>query len=64
MRHFEPVVIRDLMRGDIVRGKASGLTYTVDGTYGTRATAVRSADITNADEWEVMRVDTSKPEPR
>ncbi len=40
-----------LCTGDVVIGKLSGLAYVVTANYGNRATAVRSVDITNPDEW-------------
>jgi hypothetical protein len=43
-----------LCLGDIVRGKVSGEAYVVTGNYGERVTAVRTADLTNPDEWEVI----------
>ena len=40
--------------GDIIRGKFSGTFYVVIGNYGDRVTAVNTADVTNADEWDLM----------
>lgn len=40
--------------GDIVRGRVSGVSYVVTGNYGGRVTAVRTAEITNPDEWELI----------
>lgn len=48
------VSIMDLQVGDIIRGRASGQIYVVSNTYGDRATAVRSQDVTNPSEWEVI----------
>jgi hypothetical protein len=45
----------DLKVGDVIRGKSSGRMYVVTANYGTRVTAVDSADVTNASEWEVLR---------
>ena len=55
--------INELQTGDIVRGKISHQTFTVVANYGTRATAVKVADITNPGEWEVYRED-GKENPR
>lgn len=54
--------INELQTGDIVRGKISHQTFTVVANFGTRATAVRVADITNPDEWQVLR-DDGKQKP-
>lgn len=45
---------KGLKPGTIVRGKSSGLSYVVTGNYGGRATAVRTVDLTNPDEWDVI----------
>lgn len=47
--------LSELAIGDIVIGKASAISYIVTANYGNRVTAVRSADITNPDEWMVIR---------
>ncbi len=46
--------VRDLQIGQIVKNVPDGIPYIVVGVYGERATAVRTADITNAIEWEVL----------
>lgn len=46
--------LRTLREGDIVRNKATGNAYIVTGNYGTHVTAVRTIDITNLDEWEII----------
>lgn len=46
--------LKKLSPGDIVRGKFSGVSYTVTGNYGGHITAIRTADITNPDEWELV----------
>lgn len=47
--------IGELKQGDIVRHKVyTDLVYVVHANYGTRATAVRTADITNPGEWEIL----------
>lgn len=43
-----------LDRGAIVRHKSLGDSYVVTANYGDRVTAVRSVDLTNPDEWEVV----------
>lgn len=53
---FEPVAaLHELKVGDVIRGRSSGRMYIVTANYGTRVTAVDSADVTNAPEWEVLR---------
>ena len=44
----------DLKRGDIVRGVGDARSYVVTGHYGNRATIVRTLDLTNPDEWELV----------
>ena len=46
---------KQLQEGDIVRGKSSGESYVVVANYGDRVTAIRVADMTNPDEWELVR---------
>lgn len=41
--------------GDIVQGRRSNQVWVVTGNYGGRATAVASADITNPDEFRLLR---------
>lgn len=56
-KEFKPLIsIFDLKDGDIVRGKMSKDVFIVTACYGTRVTAVRSQDITHAEEWEVLRL--------
>jgi len=46
---------RKLRDGDIVRHKSEGsLPYIVTGNYGGRVTAVRSQDMTNPIEWDLI----------
>lgn len=47
--------LADLKPGDIVKHHASDETMMVMANYGTRVTAVRTADITNTLEWSVLR---------
>jgi hypothetical protein len=51
--------IMQLKTGDIIRSRLSGEAYVVTGQYGGRATAVKTVDVTNPDEWLVMRPDGS-----
>lgn len=44
----------NLNPGDIVKGKLSEETYVVTCHYGNRVTAVRTEDITNPDEWQLI----------
>ena len=43
-----------LTPGDIVRIKGDWQGYIVTASYGTRATAVRTVDITNPREWDLI----------
>lgn len=45
---------KKLREGDVVRGKSGGESFIVTGNYGGRVTAVRTQDITNAGEFEVV----------
>ena len=48
--------LRDLQPGDMIRHATNGdRTYIVTANYGTRVTAVRTADLTQASEWQVFR---------
>lgn len=56
--------INELQTGDIVRGKVSHQTFTVVANFGTRATAVKVAYITDPGAWEVYREDGKEnPKP-
>jgi len=46
--------LRNLKRGDIVRSFSSKITYMVTSNYGDRSTAVRTVELTNPGEWEVI----------
>lgn len=48
--------MRKLQVGDLVRDKLRGMTFVVTGNYGDRVTAVRTVDMTNPDEWELVSV--------
>lgn len=40
--------------GDIVRPSGGASSYVVTGNYGGRVTAVRTADLTNPGEWDLI----------
>lgn len=47
--------IADLQRGDIIRNKGgNGDSLLVTATYHKRATAIRTVDVTNPAEWELV----------
>ncbi len=48
-------MLSDLKVGDTVIGKSFARPYIVTAHYGDRVTAVMSIDITNPNEWTVMR---------
>lgn len=53
---FQPIgALKDLKPGDIVRGKISHRTWMVIANYGDRVTAVATQDITNKDEFRILR---------
>lgn len=54
--------LSQLEAGDIIRSKSSLLVYVVAENYGTRATAVRTVDVTNPIEWEAMRKEKYSPQ--
>lgn len=41
-----------LKPGDLIRHKTGSEAYVVTANYGTRVTAVRTADVTNPAEWD------------
>lgn len=49
------IEMRSLQAGDIVRGKTYGQAYIVTGNYGDHVTAVRSIEISNPIEWDIVR---------
>lgn len=55
--------IKELKSGDVVVSKVTGLAYIVHENYGDRATAVRTADITNPIEWELFTSDFVEKKP-
>lgn len=50
-----PFKFSEIAAGNIVRNKGSKRNYMVTGNYGDRATGVAVVDITNPDEWEVLK---------
>jgi hypothetical protein len=44
-----------LQEGDIVQEKSSGLAYVVVANYGDRVLVVRSMELSNPDEWWLVR---------
>jgi hypothetical protein len=47
--------MESLDMGDVVRNTGSAYAYVVTASYGDRATAVRTTDITNPNEWVLVR---------
>lgn len=45
---------KKLSRGDIVRHKSGGASLLIDGDYGTRKTAIRTIDLINPSEWDLV----------
>lgn len=61
---FEQVKdLSELKEGDIIRGKSSGIVFIVTGNYGSHVTAVRTQDVTNPDEWTVLRAENQEQNP-
>ncbi|MBN3949384.1 MAG: hypothetical protein HWQ38_24140 [Nostoc sp. NMS7] len=50
-----PEQFKNLKTGDIVRGVLSSHTYIVTDNYGDHVTAVRTVDLTNPSEWELVQ---------
>jgi len=53
-RERQLVRIDELKPGMTVRHKGSSDAYLIHACYGNRATAVRTVDITNPIEWEII----------
>jgi hypothetical protein len=53
--------LSDLRPGDIIRPKHGDINFVVTANYGNRVTAVKTADVTNPIEWEVMNEEKSNP---
>lgn len=49
--------IRDLKPGMIIRHIDSSNSYMITVNYGSRATAVRTIDVTNCIEWRIVNDD-------
>jgi len=49
-----PKQLNDLNEGDIIRHKLHGESVVVTGNYGMHVTAVRTCDVTNAEEWDLI----------
>lgn len=47
--------LSSLERGDIIRSRASKNSYVVESVYGRHATAVNTVNISNPEEWEVLK---------
>lgn len=47
--------LKNLNVGDLVRHAAFHGVYVVTGNYGDRVTAVRTVDLTNPSEWEIVK---------
>jgi len=47
--------LNDLQAGDTVQSRTYGLSYIVVANYGNHVTAIRTADITNPDEWVLVQ---------
>lgn len=49
--------MQNLKPGDLVRHRSGGSAMIVHANYGTRVTAVRTADLTNPVEWNRVTPD-------
>jgi len=47
--------MRRLDVGDVIEGRSTGRIYVVTGNYGTRVTAAETVDVTNPNEWKLLR---------
>ncbi len=45
---------RELAPGDWVKHRGNGISYMVTDNFGGRVTAIRTADLTNVLEWDVV----------
>jgi hypothetical protein len=52
--------MHQLQPGDIVRGNGSSQSYVVTANYGSRVTAVRTVDLTNPNEWDLVALRDSR----
>lgn len=55
--------LKALRPGNIVRHVGGGKSYVVTGNYGDHVTAVRSVDLANPSEWEVVSCDLEIADP-
>jgi len=46
--------LKNLKTGDIVRSKLNNISYMIHANYGNRCTAVKTVDITNPTEWNIV----------
>lgn len=44
----------NLGRGDIIKSKFNDKTFIIDANYGNRITAVKTVDLTNPIEWDLI----------
>lgn len=49
-----PEQFKALKTGDLVRGRFSGFAFVVTQNHGDRVTAVRTQDLANSDEWDLV----------
>ena len=56
MKYIKIKKVSELHLGSIVKHKDSNASYLITECYGDRATGVRTIDITNTDEWEVLNL--------
>lgn len=49
-----PAQFKALKTGDLVRGRFSGAAFVVTQSHGDRVTAVRTQDLSNPDEWDLV----------
>jgi len=50
-----PEEMTNLSSGDIIRHASGGEAFVVTGNFGGRVTAVRTVDVTNPIEWELVK---------
>lgn len=48
--------LQKLKTGDIIRSKLNGISYVVMANYGEHITVVRTVDVTNEHEWDLVEV--------
>lgn len=52
---MKPEEMSNLREGDIIRSKSIGLAFVVTANNGDSVTAVRTVDVTNPGEWELVK---------